>query len=69
MKDLQTARRTGDEQKFREAKGEVEKVEEKVKEAKEEVKEAGEKVEKGEEELHIFSHDSHSLVQKVLFLQ
>ena len=51
VEDLQAARRTGDEQKIREAKEEVKEAKEEVKEAKEEVKEAEEKVEKAEEKV------------------
>ena len=49
--DLQAARRTGDEQKIREAKEEVKEAKEEVKEAKEDVKEAEEKVKEAKEEV------------------
>ena len=52
VEDLQAARRTGDEQKIREAKEEVVKeAEEKVEKAKEEVKEAKEEVKEAKEEV------------------
>ena len=51
VEDLQAARRTGDEQKIREAKEEVEKAEEKVEKAKEEVKEAKEEMKEAKEEV------------------
>ena len=49
--DLQAARRTGDEQKIREAKEEVKEAKEDVKEAEEKVKEAKEEVKEAKDEV------------------
>ena len=65
VEDLQAARRTGDEQKIREAKEEVKEAEEEVKEAEEEVKEAEEEVKEAEEKVEKAKEEVKEAEEKV----